>query len=261
MAQAMIDKLGEEYPCTFCKKICKSTAGLMAHMNKIHPLDSPSGLTCYTCNKLFTNRDLIENHYKTVKHQLECKKLKQMEEVEKTTSEAATKNYRKSLFEITHFRAPEYRPRSWISEETKKIPLESLETLPDPRMKKRKMPATFQDTEKTAKKTRKLIELPRTSTKQDIKEDHKSGEDLIPTLEGVILHVTDSELNQFPDTEEDPKEEPIKEDCNIIKENRRVYLNNNWQVKDSIGSPAFQGIIEEDPNIDWLTFISENINY
>ena len=85
MAQAMIDKLGVEFPCTFCKKICKSTAGLMAHMNRIHPLDSPSSLTCYTCNKLFTNRDLIENHYKTVKHQLECKKLRQLEEVEKTT--------------------------------------------------------------------------------------------------------------------------------------------------------------------------------
>ena len=184
-----------------------------------------------------------------------------MEEVEKTTSEAATKHYRKSLFKITHFRAPEYRPRSWISEETKKIPLESLGTLPDPRMKKWKMPATFQDTEKTVKKTRKLIELPGCSTKQDIKEDHKSGEDLILTLEGVILHVTDSELNQFPDIKVDPKEEPIKEDCTNIKENRRVYLNNNWQVKDSIGSPAFQGIIEEDPNIDWLTFISENINY
>ena len=85
MAQAMIDKLGEEFPCNFCKKIGKSTAELMAHMIRIHPLDSPSGLTCYTCNKLFTNRDLIENHYKTVRHQLECKKLRQMEEVEKTT--------------------------------------------------------------------------------------------------------------------------------------------------------------------------------
>ena len=267
MAQAMIDNLREEYPCTFCKKICKSTAGLMAHMNRIHPLDSPSGLTCYTCNKLFTNRDLKENHYKTVKHQLECKKLKQMEEVEKTTSEAETKQYRKNLFEITHFRAPEYRPRSWTSEETKKIPLESLGTLQDPRMKKQKMPASFQDTEKMAKKTQKPNELPECITKQDAKEDHnleedhKSGEDLIPTLEGVIIHVTDSELNLFPDIQEDPKEEPIKEDCTNIKENRKVYLNNNWQVKDSIGSPAFQGIIEEDPNIDWLTFISENINY
>ena len=89
----------------------------------------------------------------------------------------------------------------------------------------------------------------------------KSGEDLNPTLEGVILHVSDSELNLFSDIQEDPKEEAIKEDCINIMESRKVYLNNNWQVKDSIRSPAFQGIIEEDPNIDWLTFISNNINY
>ena len=261
MAQAIIDKLGEEFPCTFCKKICKSTAGLMAHMNRNHPLDSPSSLTCYTCNKLFTNRDLIEHHYKTVRHQLECKQFKEMEEVEKTTLEAETKHYRKSLFEITHFRAPEYRPRSWQSEETKKIPLESLVTLLDLGIKKRKIPATFQDTEKMVRKTCKPIELPGCSTTQDIKEEQKSGEDLIPTLERVILHVSDSELNLFPDIREDPKEEPIKEDYINIMENRKMHLNNNWQVKYSIGSPAFQGIIEEDPNIDWLTFILENINY
>ena len=107
-------------------------AGLMVHMNRIHPLDSPSGLTCYTCNKLFTNRDLIENHYKTVRHQLECKKIRQMEEVKMTTPEEETKKYRKSLFEITQFKAPEYRPRTWRNEETKKIPLESQGTLSDP---------------------------------------------------------------------------------------------------------------------------------
>ena len=123
------------------------------------------------------------------------------------------------------------------------------------------MPATFQDTEKMVKKTHKPTELPACRSQKDMKEDQKSGEDLIPTLEGVILHVSDSELNLFPDIQEDPKEEPNKEDCTNIMENRKVYLNNNWQVKDSIRSPAFQGIIEEDPNIDWLTFISENINY
>ena len=101
----------------------------------------------------------------------------------------------------------------------------------------------------------KDTELPGCSSYQGTKEDQKSGADLIPTLEGVILHVSDSELNLFPDIQEDPKEDPIKEDCTNIMENRKVYLNNNWQVKDSIGSPAFQGIIEEDPNIDWLTFI------
>ena len=61
-----------------------------------------------------------------------------------TTLEEETKKYRKSLFEITHFKAPEYRLRTWKFEETKKIPLESQGTLPDPRIKKRKMPATSQ---------------------------------------------------------------------------------------------------------------------
>ena len=83
------------------------------------------------------------------------------------------------------------------------------------------------------------------STKQDTKEDQKSEEDLLPTLEGVILHVTNSELNLFPDIEEDPKGEPIKEDCTNIIENRKVYLNNNWQVKDSIGSPAFKELLNK----------------
>ena len=126
------------------------------------------------------------------------------------------------------------------------------------------MPATSPDTEKTAKKTRKPHkdpELHGCSSNRNSKEDQKSGEDLIPTLEGVILHISDSDLNLFPDIQEDPQEAQIKEDCTNIMENRKVYLNNNWQVKDSIGSPAFPGIIEEDPNIDWLTFISENINY
>ena len=172
----MIDKLAEEYPCNFCKKICKSIEGLMAHMKRIHPLDSPSGLTCYTCNKLFTNRDLIENHCKTVRHQLECKKIKQMEEVEMTTPEEETKKYRKNLFAITHFKAPEYRPRTWNEEKTKKIPLESQGTLPDPRIKKRKIPATSPDTEKTVKMTRKPCEdseSPRCSSNQNTTEDQK----------------------------------------------------------------------------------------
>ena len=118
-----------------------------------------------------------------------------MEEVKMTTLEEETKKYRKSLFEITHFKAPEYRPRTWKFEETKKIPLESQGTLPDPRIKKRKMPATFPDTEKNAKKTCKPCkdpELPGCSSNQNTKEDQKSGEDLIHTIEGVILHVSDS---------------------------------------------------------------------
>ena len=267
MAQAMIEKLQENHPCDFCTKICKSTAGLMSHMNKMHPLDSPSGLTCYTCNKLFTNRDLIENHYKTVKHQLECKKMRALEEVEKTNPEAEIKKYRKNLLEITHFKAPEYRPRRWSSEETKNIPLESKEILKDPRILKCKMPT---HTEMPKEKTQKPCEEPKLTVCSNYKEEEvtqniqnisENPADPTPIMEGVILHITDSELNLFPDITEDPKDVRKIEDCTNEQDKRRVYLNNNWQVKDSIGSPAFKGIIEEDPNIDWLTFISDNINY
>ena len=61
-----------------------------------------------------------------------------------------------------------------------------------------------------------------------------------------------------------PGERHHRKNINIINnitEKRRVYLNNNWQVKNTVGSPAVEGIIENDSNIDWLTFISENINY
>ena len=40
-----------------------------------------------------------------------------------------------------------------------------------------------------------------------------------------------------------------------------MYLNNAWKVTDSVGNTDFDGVMEEDPNIDWETFISENINH
>ena len=69
-----------------------------------------------------------------------------------TNTEEKIKKYRKNLLEITHFKAPEYRPRTWKDDKTKKIRLESEETLEDPRLKKQKMPTTFLDTENPAKK-------------------------------------------------------------------------------------------------------------
>ena len=50
------------------------------HIKKKHVLDTDSGLHCFTCNKMFTKRDIIENHYKTVAHQIKCRKLQKEEE-------------------------------------------------------------------------------------------------------------------------------------------------------------------------------------
>ena len=112
MAQVMIDNLKEEHLCDFCKKICKSPAGLMAHMNSKHPLDSADGLTCYTGNKLFTQRDLIENHFKTVKHQLECRKLQKLDIVEKTGQDEGIRRYIRRLLERNDFTVTKYQPRT-----------------------------------------------------------------------------------------------------------------------------------------------------
>ena len=75
--------------------------------------------------------------------------------------------------------------------------------------------------------------------------------------EEIILHVSESDLQLFP-AEENCQMSKTQEDCN---DKRTVTLANRWIVTDSVGHPAFEGIIEEDPNIDWLTFISNNINY
>ena len=186
--------------------------------------------------------------------------MRALEQVEKTNPEAEIKKYRNNLLEITHFKAPEYRPRRWKSEEKKMIPLESHETLEDPRLSKCKMPPTSSDTEKSVKKICKPAKEPEPigciSTPQEEKTK-ETAEDPSSTIEGIILHITDSELNLFPEKTEDSTDSNLKEDCTNSQDKRNVYLNNNWQVKDLL----FQEIIEEDPNIDWLTFISENINY
>ena len=343
MAQKMIDLREEKHPCSYCSKICKSEAGLMCHINRIHHLDAPSGLTCYTCNKNFTQRDMIENHFKTVRHQLECKKLREEEVVERTLVEDNRDEYRQNLLKMNNFKARPYTPRTWQSIETLLIPLEVKETLQDPRINTRKHALSIQNEEEPKKKIRKACngedslqtrsiaktgespdatgfvektlgedstqKLESTTTvescfliedkqleKMQTGEDHANQpidssltrsltllildtppepttnleedtlqkkinsilqESIITTIvedEGVDLHVSDSDLKLFLVEEECTK----IEDCT---EKRTVKLANEWIVKDKVGEPAFEGLIEENSNIDWLTFISNNINY
>ena len=65
----------------------------------------------------------------------------------------------------------------------------------------------------------------------------------------VILHITESEDKLFP--------EGNKEECNIV-ETRRVYINNEWKITDTIGTSDFDELISNQPDIDWLSFITEN---
>ena len=37
-----------------------------------------------------------------------------------------------------------------------------------------------------------------------------------------------------------------------------MYINNDWKIKDTIGTTDFDEMIATNPDIDWLSFISEN---
>ena len=127
-----------------------------------------------------------------------------------------------------HNKNTEYRPRRWLSEETKNIPLENEEILKDPRIIKHKMPP---DTEMPKEKTHKPCEDPKPTACSNYKEEEKTQNiqnipenptDPTSTVEGVILHITDSELNLFPDITEDPTNAKIIEDCTNKQDKRRV---------------------------------------
>ena len=147
------------------------------------------------------------------------------------------------------------------------IPLESVTPLLDPRKTSHKHQLVSRHTEEPVKKIQKPGEEQQSSstrsTKTTTNEAHIEDTIKIPASEdeGIILHVMDSNLELFTASQDTIENTKKIENCYNVTGKRRVLLNNNWQVEDTVGSPAFEGIIENDSNIDWLTLISENTNY
>ena len=140
-------------------------------------------------------------------------------------------------------------PRSWENEETVNIPLESHTPLQDQMIHSHKLSTVSEHTQEPEKKIWKLCEESQSSTSRSTnnttKEDttKKIIENPIQEVEGVILHLMGSDLELFPVS---PTVDKIQEDCTEITEARRVYLNNDLQVKDTVGTTVFEGIIETD---------------
>ena len=76
----------------------------------------------------------------------------------------------------------------------------------------------------------------------------------------MTLHITDLQDQEYSDELNNLINKVIPTDTEI-HETRRIYLNNDWQVTDSIGNPDFVGLIENISNIDLLSFISEKLPY
>ena len=77
--------------------------------------------------------------------------------------------------------------------------------------------------------------------------------------DGIQIHLTDEEDQIFPEI--DNLINQLSNIDNEITETRRIYLDNDWQITDTVGNPDFVGLIENNPNIDWLTFISDKLPY
>ena len=163
-----------DHSCQFCTRNFKSEQGLKYHMQKIHPLDLTSGLSCYTCNKTFTKRDLIENHFKTVKHQLECKKL-----LEEEKREQNCQTYRKLLMKMDNFKTRPTSVKTWDLNRKipLNIPLKSTSKLEDPRLHRRKRQAIL---DSRPEKSRKLNsdDLPKKQLNPIEKDKSKPFEDI-----------------------------------------------------------------------------------
>ena len=72
---------------------------------------------------------------------------------------------------------------------------------------------------------------------------------------GIIQHITECDKILFPET---PSNEAYKTAKYDNSETRRVYINNDWKIKDSTGSTDFDELVVINTGIDWLSFISEN---
>ena len=362
MDQIPLEKKEDIHNCKICTQTFKSKAGLQYHMQKIHPLDLTSGLSCFTCNKTFTQRDLIENHYRTVRHQIECRKYMEEERVERTS-----RNYQKNLMKMNNFR---YRPNIEKITEFRstpvEIPLESSTVLPDPRLEKtkkykrknsedaagitpQKIPEKYlekdltvsteiedisspikedntsetnkdiaheisKESESSHLKTRKLHQENTANQRNNVQEENQDRSTLnspIKLKNGLlnecITEKPESNASDVKPTENDerskiplnPPNSPPENINNIpgIEDNatafedevqihlsasdenlfnpdldqfieqylptetRTVNLNNEWTITDTIGNPDFPQLLQEDPNFDLLTFITEKITF
>ena len=146
MAQARIDLIGSVRKCRYCDKTFKSEAGENNHMKRLHPPDMESNARCWTCNKPFTKRQLLYQHFSTVQHQINCKKLQEGEipEIEEKPEEIKpirrnTENkgktaYRRRLMERPIRIHPYVRkPISTLRSSPAIIPLEATMPQADPR--------------------------------------------------------------------------------------------------------------------------------
>ena len=130
--------------------------------------------------------------------------------------------------------------------------------------------STSGEEEKTSGNT-ELREIAKTTKLQHTQEDiaileptattsQNTGPRSTLEQDAVILQVIKEEDQEFPEELNNLINSFYPID-NEIAETRKVYLNNDWQITDTIGNPDFIGLIENNSNKDLLSFITEKLPY
>ena len=112
----------------------------------------------------------------------------------------------------------------------------------------------------TSAKIQKLPEEPQTYTEKaniaHTYQEESNGYNPKTSEDLIALHITEAEDQVFPEIHTETPSTTEK-----IQETRTVYLNNAWKVTDEVGHTDFEEECKNIEDIDWLTFISNNINF
>ena len=190
MDQARIDLIGSVRKCRYCDKTFKSKAGENNHMKRLHPLDMESDARCWTCNKPFTKRQLLYQHFSTVQHQINCKKLQEGEtpKIEEKSEEIRpigrnTENKGKSAYRRRLMERPirlhpyEKKPISTLRSTPAIIPLEATMPQADPRTDPKVSFLDLVDIEAEIEDTFKITENTLKEDKTDVEAKIQVEED------------------------------------------------------------------------------------
>ena len=92
--QAEMETDTKEIDCEYCGLKCKNQVGLKKHLHLKHSIEKTTDLSCWTCGKLFSKELLLNQHYNTVLHQINCKNAQKEMSEKPPTIEEIIKNHK-----------------------------------------------------------------------------------------------------------------------------------------------------------------------
>ena len=126
------------HKCHFCDCIYLDKSSLKNHKLRNHPFET-NDHQCWTCNLYFSERYLLERHYKTAIHQVRSREIEKIPPVNPWYTLPTDERYLAYIDLVDNLPNPTTRvtPKdiTQLRDTPANIPLEAQEVIPDPRTK------------------------------------------------------------------------------------------------------------------------------